>query len=114
MFMHESLSPCACKQEVQLNGRSAKRVGLDQVQFTPQGMRMIGEGVLAVANEYGIPPQLVKERMKGNLFLVPPSQSLYFLFQIPELEADMHLEIPTRYWRFVEAERLLSEIARCA
>lgn len=114
MFTHESLSPCACKREVLLNGRPARRVGLDQVQFTPQGMRMIGEGLLTVANEYGIPPQLVKERMKGNLFLAPPSTSLYFLFQLPELEADMHLEIPERYWRFIQAERILSDIARCA
>lgn len=104
MFQIDSLTPCACKPETTLNGREAIPVGLHQVRFTDQGMRMIGQGILALSREHGLPVRLITERMKRQLFAVPPSHSLYFLFHLPELEADMHVEIPQAHWQFIRPD----------
>jgi len=114
MFMHESLCACASEQRVTLNGRQARRLGLDEASLTAQGMRMLGEGMLAVSEEFGLPLPMLKDAMKGNLFLVPPSSSLYFLFRIPELDADMHIEIPAEFWRFNQPEFGAYPEERCA
>lgn len=102
MFIPDSLAPCACERPVFLNGRPVRRVALHDVQFTTQGMALLGLGMLAMAERHGLPVELLRDRMKNNLYAAPPSDSLYFLFQIPELEADMHIEVPGTHWRFVE------------
>jgi hypothetical protein len=88
------------EESVSLNGREAHRLRLFSVRFSADGMRLIGEAILAVSREYGLPVGLIRARMAGNLYSVPPSPSLYFLFQVPEIEADMHIEIPPAYWRW--------------
>ena len=104
MFRPDSFAAGAGERLVFLNGRVARRVGFFEVRFTVAGMRLIGEGILAVAGEFGLPEGLVRLRMKGNLFAVPPSPSLYFLFHLPEIEADMHIEIPPVYWSLATDE----------
>lgn len=100
MYIPESLSPCACSREILLNGRRASRVALHTVQFTTRGMALIGLGMLALAERHGLPLELLRDRMKNNLYAAPPCGSLYFLFQVSELDADMHVEIPAAHWRF--------------
>ncbi|HML53944.1 MAG TPA: hypothetical protein PKC79_07605 [Solidesulfovibrio magneticus] len=102
MFRPEQYAPGAGVGEelVYLNGRPASAIRLHSVRFSADGMRMIGEAILAVAQEYGLPEGLIRRRMAGRLYSVPPSPSLYFLFHMPEIEADMHIEIPPAYWRW--------------
>lgn len=114
MFMHESLCSCAKGAPVALNGREARRVSLGEVSFTAQGMRMLGQGMIAASLEYGLPMQMLKDAMKGNLFLVPPSSSLYFLFHVQELDADMHIEIPVEFWRFAQTDQTIRSDRLCA
>ena len=101
MYIPNDLAPGACTSRVVLNGSPARRVALHTIQFTVQGMVLIGQGMLALADRHGLPVQLLRDRMKYSLFTVPPSESLYFLFHVPELDADMHVEIPAVHWRFV-------------
>ncbi len=114
MFMHESLCARGTDHGVLYNGRPAKRLDLGEVRLTAQGMRMLGEGMLAVSAQYGLPLPMLKDAMKGALYLVPPSSSLYFLFQVPELEADMHIEIPAEFWRFNQPDFGAYPEERCA
>ena len=102
MFRPEQYAPGAGvgEESVFLNGRPAHAIRLHSVRFSVDGMRMIGEAILAVAQEYGLPEGLIRRRMAGRLYSVPPSPSLYFLFHMPEIEADMHIEIPPAYWRW--------------
>ncbi len=99
---------------IYLNGRKALRVALSEVLFNAEAVRLIGAGILTLSRDFGLPVPLIKKAMSGNLFIVPPSESLYFLFQVDELEADMHVEIPPMYWRFAAPVRTVSELARCA
>ncbi|WP_246298914.1 hypothetical protein [Desulfolutivibrio sulfodismutans] len=100
--------------EVYLNGRKATRVGLFDVAFNAEAVRLIGGGILTLSREFGLPIPIIKKAMAGNLFIVPPSESLYFLFQIEELEADLHVEIPPMYWRFASPVGMVAELAKCA
>ncbi|MFW5499452.1 MULTISPECIES: hypothetical protein [unclassified Maridesulfovibrio] len=92
MFIPDSM--CGCAAEIKLNNRDAMRVSLFDVQFTPQAMILIGMGIKKLAAKHGLPEGIIKEHMKGNLFIAPPSKNLYFLFRVPELDADMHITIP--------------------
>ncbi len=87
-------------EAVFLNGRKAFRVKLHMVQFTEDGMRKIGQGILDVAERYGLSPARLKELMQDSLYLAPPNPGLYFLFHIPELDADIHVSLPRKFWRF--------------
>ncbi len=89
-------------EAVFLNGRKAYRVKLHMVQFTEEGMRKIGQGILDVAERYGVSHARLKELMQDSLYLVPPNPGLYFLFNIPELDADVHVSLPRKFWRFSE------------
>lgn len=102
MFRPEQYVPGAGvgEERVFLNGRPAKAIRLHSVRFSADGMRMIGQAILAVSDEYGLPEGLIRRRMAGRLYSVPPSPSLYFLFHMPEIEADMHIEMPPAYWRW--------------
>ncbi len=99
---------------IYLNGRKALRVALSEVQFNAEAVRLIGAGILTLSREFGLPAPIIKKAMAGNLFIVPPSESRYFLFQVDELEADMHVEIPPMYWRFAAPVGMVSELAKCA
>lgn len=114
MFKHDAMCAGAHDTGIFLNGRPATRVGLLDVRFHAEALRLIGAGILSVAAEYGIPEALLKRRMAGNLFIVPPSESLYFLFRVDELEADMHIEIPKTYWRLAEAEKAAADASAAA
>ncbi len=92
----------ACEDAVYLNGRRARRVRLHEVQFTDDGMRELGRGMRDICLMYDIPYPRLKEAMAGNLYSVPPNAGLYFLFTLPEIEADMHVEIPAKFWRYAD------------
>ncbi len=87
-------------ETVYLNGRKAYNIPLHLVQFTEEGMRTIGRGILDISEHYGLPYSRLKELMRSSLYLVPPNPGLFFLFQIPELDADVHVNLPQKFWRF--------------
>jgi hypothetical protein len=99
MFIDESF--CGCGGGVKLNERNASRVLLFDVLFTQQAMILIGLGIKSFSEKHGLPEGIIKQHMKRNLYFVPPSDHLYFLFKIPEIEADMHISIPPCHWQFV-------------
>ncbi len=93
------------KVGVYLNGRRAYHVKLHMVQFNQRGMVKIGQLIQDISHYYGLHVSRVKELMKDTLYTVPPNPSLYFLFHIPELEADVHAEVPRAFWRYTEMAR---------
>lgn len=93
------------EEEVYLNGRRAFPVRLHMVQFTQEGMSKLGQGIRDVARRYGLSVARVKELMSNALYSAPPNTSLYFLFHIPELDADVHVEIPRKFWRLTDLAR---------
>ena len=99
MFLDESM--CGQSVEVKLNERKTSRVQLWDIHFTEKAMILIGLGIKDISSKYKIPEGIIKLRMKGNLFFAPPSENLYFLFHVPELDADMHITIPPCHWSFV-------------
>ena len=98
MFIPDSMCGCA---EVKLNERKAVRVSLFDVQFKREAIILIGMGIKKLAAKHGLPEGIIKQHMKGNLFIAPPSKHLYFLFHVPEIEADMHISIPPCHFDFV-------------
>ncbi len=99
MFTDESF--CGCGGDVKLNNRKAFRVLLFDIQFTERAMLLIGQGIKSFAEEHSLPEFIIKQHMKNKLYFVPPSENLYFLFNVPELGADMHITIPPCHWSFV-------------
>ncbi|CCO22169.1 hypothetical protein [Maridesulfovibrio hydrothermalis] len=99
MFIDEKM--CGCGGDVKLNDRMTSRISLMDVYFTQEAMIRIGLGIKKLAITHGLPEGIIKQHMKGNLFNAPPSKHLYFLFHVPELEADMHITIPPCHWKYI-------------
>ncbi|WP_027720865.1 hypothetical protein [Maridesulfovibrio zosterae] len=99
MFIDESF--CGCGGDVKLNNRKASRVLFFDILFAEEAVILIGLGIKSLAEKHRLPEFLIKQHMKRNLFFVPPSENLYFLFTVPELDADMHITIPPCHWEFV-------------
>lgn len=99
MFIPDSMCGCA---EVKLNDRETLKVSLFDVQFTQKAMILIGMGIKKMAARHGLPEGIIKQHMKGNLFMAPPSKSLYFLFHVPEIDADMHITIPPSHFTMLK------------
>ncbi len=99
MFIDESM--CGCGGTVKLNDREASRVSLFDIYFEKEAMILIGLGIKKISVMYGLPEGIIKQHMKGNLFNAPPSNHLYFLFNIPEIDADMHISIPPCHWKYI-------------
>lgn len=102
MFIDESM--CGCGGNVKLNEREASRISLFDVHFEREAMILIGLGIKKLAAMHGLPEGIIKMHMKGNLFNAPPSKHLYFLFNVPEIDADMHISIPPCHWKLIEKE----------
>ncbi len=102
MFIDESM--CGCGGEVKLNDRRTSRVSLFEVVFTEKAMILIGLGIKKLAAKHGLPEGIIKQHMKGNLYTAPPSENLYFLFHVPEIDADMHITIPPCHFEFVGSQ----------
>jgi len=99
MFIPESM--CGCSAETKLNNREAVRISLFEVNFNRKAMILIGMGIKKLAAKHGLPEGIIKEHMKGNLYIAPPSKHLYFLFHVPEIDADMHISIPPNHFDFI-------------
>ncbi|WP_319778895.1 hypothetical protein [Maridesulfovibrio sp.] len=99
MFIPDSM--CGCSEEVMLNHREALRISLFEVHFKREAMILIGLGIKKLAAMHGLPEGIIKKHMNGNLFIAPPSQHLYFLFHVPEIDADMHIAVPPCHYDFV-------------
>lgn len=100
MFIPESM--CGCAPEVKLNDRETLRISLFDVRFTNKAMILIGMGIKKLAAKHGLPEGIIKQHMKGNLFIAPPSENLYFLFHVPEIDADMHITIPPCHFEWLK------------
>lgn len=87
------------------NNRKAYHVKLHMVQFSHDGMVKIGQFIQDAAQRFGLHPMRIKELMADKMYVAPPNQSLYFLFTIPELEADVHVEIPKTFWQYTDFVR---------
>ncbi len=92
-------------RNVFLNRRKAYHVKLHMVQFTREGMAKLGQFIQESAQHFGLHPKRIMELMVDNLYNVPPNQSLFILFTIPELDADVHVEIPKTFWRLTDFAR---------
>lgn len=112
MFYPEDIvssGKASTKQDVYLNNRRAFHVRLHMVQFTQQGMIKIGQFIHDCAERTGFPIFRIKELMHDKMYTVPPNPSLYFLFHIPEMDADVHVEIPKTFWRYTELADVTTE-----
>jgi hypothetical protein len=82
---------------------NATRVQLHMVQFTHEGMLRLGQFIQDAARRLGLPLTRIKESMADTMYVVPPGGRLVFLFSVPELEADVHVELPKKFWRYADA-----------
>ncbi len=108
MFYPQDAIGLAAKEspEVFLNNRAAFQVKLHMVQFTREGMARIGQFIQESAQRFGLHPKRIMELMTDSLYLVPPNPSLFILFTVPELDADVHVEIPRVFWRYSDFTRI--------
>lgn len=87
----------------------AHEVFLADVEFSPNAKYTIGLAVKEVAAHCAMMPKELTSRMHGKMFWVESTRNLVIIFPVPELEAEMMIEIPKEHWRFRDADRNASQ-----
>ncbi|NJB66365.1 hypothetical protein GGQ74_000005 [Desulfobaculum xiamenense] len=82
----------------------AHEVQLADVEFTTNAKYTIGLAVKEIAAHCGMLPHELTRRMRGRMFWQEATEDLMIVFAVPELEADMMIEIPKGHWRFRGAD----------
>lgn len=83
----------------ELVGKSHE-LSLSDVAFTRDAMYTLGLAVKEVASHVGLFPSEITSRMKGRIYWTEGIDILTIIFAVPEIDADMVVEIPKDYWRF--------------
>ena len=83
----------------------AHRVCLTDVSFSRSAMGTIGLAIKDIAAQCGVFPQDITKHMRGHLYWVEDSENLLIIFPIPEIGADMLVEIPEGHWWFKDVAR---------
>lgn len=83
--------------------QTAHRVYLDEVSFTREAMYTLGLAVKEVAERVGVFPREIIKKLKGHMYWDERTENLFIVFPVPEIEADMMVEIPRDHWWFKDA-----------
>jgi len=83
---------------------SAHRVTLGDVRFSQGAMYTIGLAVKEIAEKCGLFTGELTKRLQGHMYWLEGSESLMILFPVPEIQAEMMVEIPQGHWWFKDAD----------
>lgn len=83
------------------------KVQLSHIRVTAQAQATLGMAVQEVSREFGLDTSMLIKRLKGEIYWRPETDSLMFVLNCPELEADMFVEIPEGHWSFREDTKQL-------
>lgn len=83
----------------------AHRVFLSDVGFSKNAMSTIGFAIKDIAQKCGVFPHDITSRMQGHMYWLEECESLIIVFPVPEIEADMMVEIPEGHWWFKDMNR---------
>ncbi|WP_461211083.1 hypothetical protein [Desulfocurvus sp. DL9XJH121] len=78
----------------------AHRVYLTEVAFSRSAQCTIGLAVKDIAARCGVFAADIVKAMCGHMYWLEKDESLVIVFPVPQLEADMLVEIPRGHWRF--------------
>ncbi len=79
-------------------------VTLDDVRFSRGAQLTIGFAVKEIAERCGLFPGDLTRRLRGRMYWMEGSENLMIVFPVPEVEAEMLVEIPRGHWWFKDAE----------
>jgi hypothetical protein len=78
-------------------------LSLSDVSFTRDAMYTLGLAIKEIANYIGVFPNEISSRLDGDLYWTEGIDTLTIVFQVPEIEAEMIIQIPKEHWGFREA-----------
>ena len=82
----------------------AHRVTLADVSFSDNAKYTIGLAVKDIASQLGMFDHEITRRLVGEIYWLEESEDLIILFPVPEIGADMLVEIPSGHWWFKDAD----------
>ena len=71
---------------------------LVDVSFSERARMTIREAVEKIAEYCRIPAAVLSEKLDQKLFRLEPSGILVISIEVPEVEADMFIEVPPGHW----------------
>lgn len=78
-------------------------VSRSQVMFSDDAKATIGEAFREVAWTLCCDPRALTRGATGEILWHPDSDALSIRLDVPELEAEMYIEIPAGHWAFIGA-----------
>ena len=75
-------------------------LSLRDIEFSREARLTLGLAVMEIASSLAIEAAQLTRRMPGKVFCLGSTGKLMIEFSVPELEADMFVEIPAEHWHF--------------
>lgn len=82
----------------------AHKVYLTDVSFSDNAKYTIGLAVKDIASQLGLFDHEITKRLTGEMYWLEESEDLVIIFAVPEINADMLVEIPRGHWWFRDAD----------
>jgi len=86
------------EDELEQPENTSHRLELNEVRFSSQARLTLREATQKIAEYCQLPPEILDKRLDQKLFWLKPSGMLQITIEVPELDADMFIEIPPGHW----------------
>jgi hypothetical protein len=102
--IHEQLS-VAGKKVFEQGESITHPLDITDVSFSKQAQMTLREAVSKIAEYCQVDPGLLSEKLDQKVYWLEPSCILMITIDVPEIDADMFIEIPPGHWWINETIR---------
>lgn len=85
--------------DLESSGQISHRLSPLDVELSPAAKTTVGMAAQEIALQLEMPLDLIKARTMGKMYWLEPSDELMIVISMPEIEADMFVNIPAGHWR---------------
>ncbi len=86
------------KEELEQGESITHPLNLADVSFSQKAQTTLREAVIQIAEYCRVPPDALSQKLDQKLFWLEPSGILVITIEVPEVDADMFIEIPPGHW----------------
>jgi hypothetical protein len=86
------------KEELEQGESITHPIDLAEVSFSEQAQLTMRKAVEHIAEHCDMPPDALSQKLDQKLFWLEPSGILVITIEVPEVDADMFIEIPPGHW----------------
>ncbi|MBS3780823.1 MAG: hypothetical protein KGY41_10545 [Desulfovermiculus sp.] len=91
-------SHAARKEELEQGESITHPLNIEEVSFSNQAQMTLRQAVQKIAEYCHVHPDVLSKKLDQKLYWLEPSGTLVITIEVPEVSADMFIELPPGHW----------------